>query len=941
VILTRIAILGGRARSVVLIEELGGYRIEGELARGGMGVVYRALDPRSGRRVALKLLLDTDDRFRQRFARESQTLARLNHPNVVRVHDAGEARGAPYLVMELVEGTSLGEQLRQGPLDVRRAAEIVAKVARGAGHAHARGLVHRDIKPDNVLVRPDGTVVLTDFGLARDVAVSSDLSKTGIFLGTPGYASPEQAAGEGKHVGPASDVYGLGALLFALLCGCPPWQGALLEIVVATISEPAPSARASNPEVDPALDALCLRCMAKDPAERFAQGDALAEALEAYLRGELDAPVRTGFGGFLALGSLTVLALGAAAAFALSDRDPAPVAAAPTASFEPTPNSSEPPVATKPPLKHSRVLARALRRTEKVREGEELDTAIKVFVKALERVGPASNRAEAERRLAELYTLRSGAVLRRSPAESVADLRAARELEDTMARREALSAALLRNAMVRGGAMAKGVEWDLAKQDYREAMSLAPNDPRPALQLGDQARARKDWETWLSATQEVVRRAPEDEIAQVQVARALAKADRRGEALVGLRQFLGRQPEAAVAWREVGDLERAGRRWGKARQAYERAGGEASQDSLLLEGLAFVALHEQRPELALKLAQRATAGSKRDMLAPVRALATHAAGDPKGALRYYEQAWRREESEPWSTDLALGHLDALRSTGGKAGDRLYYYLKEEDLGEYARLVLRLIHNAETKRDARLRQALLSAIDEAPLGSVDPRAACALSEWLSRWGTYTKPNLAVDLARRARQSSPDDEDGRALVYEGRALMRRGDHLEAWRALDAALALQPNRADLHHIRAELGASSGRYAPGLASGKRAIELRPTEPYSRIYLSWCLLGIGRPREALEPLDFARRRLGKSVLGLRALARACAGELEGAEQDLKEARAQDPKSREVRLAAAELLARKGDPGAAIRVFEAALEEKLYPFQRDLIKAAIARARGE
>jgi len=908
-----------------------------------MGVVYRALDPRSGRSVALKLLHNADERFRQRFARESQALARLNHPNVVRVHDAGEERGAPYLVMELVEGTSLEALLRRGHLEPRRAVEIAASVSRGAGHAHARGLVHRDIKPDNVLVRPSGEVVLTDFGLARDMEVASDLSKTGIFMGTPGYASPEQASGEGKHVGPATDVYGIGAVLFALLTGSAPWQGSLLEIVVATISEPAPSARAQNPAVDAALDALCMRCMAKDPAERFSEGDSLAEALEGYLRGEVITPPRRRQGAFAALGLLTVAALGGAAFFAASKRDSglaSPTLIARASQTSPTAKAS--PSAREAGPKRSRVLARAIRRTEQPLQGEKLDAAIKLFVGALERVGPASNRVEAERRLAELYTRRSQSVLRRSPAESVADLRAALLLEDTTSGREALSAALLRNAMVLAGAMARGVEWERAKDEYREAMRLAPNDPRPALQLGHQARARKDWETWLSANQEAARRAPRDEVPQVQIALALARADRASEALAGLKRFLEQEPEAQAAWREFGNLERGARRWGKARQAYDRAGGEASQDALLLEGLAFVALDEQRPELALVLAKRALARSKRDKLAPVRALAIHGTGDAEGALRHYEAAWRREESKPWAVELAAGHLEALRQTKGDAEGRLGYYLQEKDLSEHARIVLRLIHNASSKdQDLALANRLVDAVRKVPMGECDVQADCVFSEWLSRWGTYDKPLLAAGLARRARSVSATDEDAEALVYEGRALMRAGRHAAAWEALDAALAIQPLRADLHHIRSELGGSSGRYEAGARSGLRAIELRPKDVYARVYMTWCLLGLGRPREALEPMNYAEGRLGSGVVGLRALVRACAGEVKGAEEDLARARAHDPKSREVRIAAAELQARSGDRAGAIAAFEELLKEKLYPFQRDLVKRCMKRAQGE
>ena len=908
-----------------------------------MGVIYDARDPRTGRRVALKLLLDASPRFRERFARESQLLARLNHPNVVRVHDAGEAQGKPYIVMEFVEGATLEAELRRGPLEPQRAAQLVASVARGVGHAHAQGLVHRDIKPENVLLRPDGQAVLTDFGLARDVEVSSELSKTGIFMGTPGYASPEQAQGEGKRVGPASDVYGLGALLFALLCARPPRTGTLLEVVVQTLSDPAPSPRAHNPSVDPTLDALCRRCMAKDPAERYPDGDSLADALEAYLSGELSAPPRGLRLGYVLLGALPLVVLLAALQFALSApaglASPTPEA---TSSAQASATPDPPPAASSPgddmPLEPDRALTRALSATAErasgPREGEDLDAAIEVLIRALERAGPASNRPLAERRLAELYTRRSESLFQRSPEQVAADLRAAIALDRTQARLNALAQALLGQALVQGGDLARGVEWERVQELYREAMALAPDDPRPALVLGEQARSRKDWETCLSANEEAARRAPADELAPIQIARALEALGRGDEAFERLQRFLTAHAQAQGPWRELGDMERRRGRWGRARHAYEQAGGEESERPGVLAGLSWVALEEGRHELALELCERAST------LRPlaVRALARHRTGDPKGALADFDAAWGASTSDPILVDLALGHLEALRSQHHDSDARLRFFLAEPRCGEHTRLVLKVIHYGSTDRHPLAQEALRALLQTREL-VLEPRADCALSEWLTRWGTYDLPDLALKLVQRAGATLPSDEDAAAYTLAGRALMRLGRHDEAWSALDAALAIHPTRADLHHVRAELGAGSHRYELGLESGRRTRELHPTDVYVCIYMTWSLLALGRGPEAVSLMDFVESKLGNSAAALHALVRACAGEVEVAREGLARARLHDPKSREIQLTEAVLLLQAGAREPAIKAFEQIQTQRLGPHEVDFILDQLKRAK--
>ncbi|MBL4848060.1 MAG: protein kinase [Planctomycetes bacterium] len=275
------------------MSQFGKYTLEGEIARGGMGVVYRARDE-AGRAFAIKVLLagqGASEVQRKRFEREGQALLRLRHVNVVRFHEAGVHESAPYLVMDLLEGERLDVYLKgRGRLEGREAAQILEELSRGVHHVHERGLLHRDLKPENVIL-VDGSPRLTDFGLTRDVdprLSGTQLSVQGQFMGTPGYWPPEQARGQLAQVGVHSDVYGLGALLYALLTGRPPHVGATL-IEIATSMESDPERPSSlNPQVSASLEAICLRCLELDPQRRYASAKDLALDLGRFRAGELE-----------------------------------------------------------------------------------------------------------------------------------------------------------------------------------------------------------------------------------------------------------------------------------------------------------------------------------------------------------------------------------------------------------------------------------------------------------------------------------------------------------------------------------------------------------------------------------------------------------------------------------------------------------------------------
>ena len=267
-----------------------GYELLGELGRGGMGVVYRARQVGLNRIVALKMVLHADhagESVRVRFRAEAEAVARLRHPNVVQIYDVGEIDSRPFFSMEYVEGGSLAEEVRGKTLPPREAAELVRTLALAVEAAHRAGIVHRDLKPANVLMTADGTPKVTDFGLAKQLDTQSGQTQSGTVLGTPSYMAPEQAAGKSKEIGPAADVYSLGAILYELLTGRPPFQGeTTTETLLRVLDSEPQRPRTFNRHIDTALEAVCLKCLEKVPQDRYPSAAALADDLEAYLKGE-------------------------------------------------------------------------------------------------------------------------------------------------------------------------------------------------------------------------------------------------------------------------------------------------------------------------------------------------------------------------------------------------------------------------------------------------------------------------------------------------------------------------------------------------------------------------------------------------------------------------------------------------------------------------------
>ena len=272
-------------------ERVGDYLLVEEIARGGMGIVYKARHLGLKRLVALKMILSgsmATPAERARFRREAELAANLDHPNIVPIYEVRDQDGMLFFTMKLVDGGNLAQHRSSYAGDPRATARLVVTLARALHYAHGKGFIHCDLKPSNVLIDHDGQPQITDFGLARRTAENSSLTASGAILGTPSYMAPEQAAGQRQSIGPATDVYGLGAILYELLTGRPPFRtSTMMETVLQVLERDPVAPHELVAGLPRELETICLKCLEKMPEDRYPNAQALANDLERYLRGDV------------------------------------------------------------------------------------------------------------------------------------------------------------------------------------------------------------------------------------------------------------------------------------------------------------------------------------------------------------------------------------------------------------------------------------------------------------------------------------------------------------------------------------------------------------------------------------------------------------------------------------------------------------------------------
>lgn len=277
--------------------KIGDYEVLEEVARGGMGIVYRARQISLNRIVALKMILKGEFASAleiQRFQAEAEAAGALEHPNILPVYEVGQETHWHYFSMRLVDGGNLEGLIGRTPMPQRDAAKMMATVAHAIHHAHQHGILHRDLKPANILIDSRGEPHISDFGLAKRLGKSSGPTRSGAIMGTPGYMSPEQASGQTRNVTTAADVYSLGAILYEMLTGQPPFDGqSTLDVLKKVVEQEPVRPRSVNPALSRELEAICLKCLEKNPSRRYASAEALAQDLTRFLNGETIAAAST------------------------------------------------------------------------------------------------------------------------------------------------------------------------------------------------------------------------------------------------------------------------------------------------------------------------------------------------------------------------------------------------------------------------------------------------------------------------------------------------------------------------------------------------------------------------------------------------------------------------------------------------------------------------
>jgi tetratricopeptide (TPR) repeat protein len=914
-----------------VLERLGDYTLEEELARGGAGVVFRARDA-AGAPVAVKLLLaaqNSSERTLKRFRREAQVLARLNHPHVVRVREVGDEQGLPYLVMDLVDGVSLQQELdARGPLEPRRAARLLLQVTDAITHAHQSGLLHRDLKPGNILLDAGDQTRLTDFGLVKE---------PGQLLGTPGYMPPEQAHGQLDRLGPASDVYGLGATLYALLSGHPPHEGETLVEVLSQLGDAPRPLRAQRPQVPPGLEAICLRCLEPIPERRYPTASALRNALTEWLAGK-SAPPRRSAAPFLA-GGLTASGLVLAVLLVVVRGAPPAAPPDPAGGTQATPSAP----ATDLHDPAALVLQSQARLDSLAPWAECLAPLNEVLERDPEHVDALATRAlvRAHRDFAaaeaELATLESRhpehpqlLLARALPALWAND--SARELElldralvsdahcvsalcrraETLLRLGRHDDALATAERAVSAAPDRPWAWvvrarahtDAAdrQRDLDRATALAPGHPRLLTALGLRAATDDDMPAALELMARAVAQAPHRAHTHFGQAKVLQQAGRSGEAAEAYRRGIDLR-ESGPAWAAYARVLATGGDTSAAIPAAERA-VELQPDSVWnVAGLTSLLLAEQRLEDAERLV-----GTMRERFPDhptslrLAALCRYQRGMWSEAIPLLEQALQEAlQDDAMGTEYAgsatlLADLRFRTALNGCTDPEqaVIYALSQRHDGAPGRA------QAWCERALELAPEALSAravhiICQSELGLPTPELPQLTKHSQEFWSAYA-------LARLMLQSLDDPQKGQTLVdrlvtqFPAKGAARRlradvldrlGDRAAALRDLDAAVALEGDPGlvlSLYQRGGLQGLVDAKAAE--ADLRRATEIDSKHPLGVVRLVALLQAQDRHREALFFVRTLERLEphGSRALILRANSLHAQGELTAAHRSARAA---------------------------------------------------------
>lgn len=602
----------------------GPYVVEREIARGGMGVVFLARHGESGSPVALKTMLVGDEakeRDRKRFLREAEVAARMDHPGLVKVLDYGDADGMAYLALEFIDGPTLRDRL-EDRLPPRRLAKTLVEVCRAVGHAHERGVVHRDLKPANILIRgQDDQIVVTDFGLVRDLELSSSLTKTGQSLGTPYYMAPEQVIGDPPS--PATDVYALGVILYEGLVGQRPFADhsgfSLYDAIKKEDPEPP---RQIDPGVPSGLEAICLMALSKAPEERYEDADAMADDLEAWLGGRLGTEGgRSGRAVPILVAGVAILAVVGGVVFtrggdpkpelagAESPAEPAKTVAPKTVAPEPektsgpppkktvTPKTRETPAPVRPKVDADRDRdARAIERAdaeirEALRRGQARPTALAAAERAV-RVAPFYGRA--------LFVRGKLWARERKPQRALADLDRAEQAKRPYRDRELY--------LIRGQLLVGKRDYPRALPDLTKARAAFPYGPQIEMPYAMCLRGTRQPEAAAKVYRELIERGhTADWRVFYNLAGALRSAKKHAEAVPNYRKAIAMGARASWAYINCAHSLRDLKRYREADQLLASADPRARGPKFLILWSSVKADLKQWKE-AHRLARRGLAG---------------------------------------------------------------------------------------------------------------------------------------------------------------------------------------------------------------------------------------------------------------------------------------------------------------------------------------------